>query len=82
MLSIEDDKLSVDAILETNLHSSPGKETYQLVDLIEKENEKIAVPIYGASGLITTLAKAKGYIVISENTEGIYKGDKVKVYLN
>lgn len=82
MLSIEDEKLSVDAILETNLHSSPGKETYQLVDLIEKENERIAVPIYGASGLITTLAKAKGYIIIPENTEGIYKGDKVKVYLN
>lgn len=82
LLSIEDEGLSVDAILETNLHSSPGKETYQLVDLIERENERIAVPIYGASGLITTLAKAKGYIIIPENTEGIYKGDKVKVYLN
>ena len=46
------------------------------------ENKKIAVPIYGASGLITTLSKAKGYIIIPENTEGIYKDDKVKVYLN
>ena len=82
MLSMKEDKLCIDARLETNLHSSPGKETYQLVDIIERESIKIAVPIYGASGLITTLSRAKGYIIIPENIEGIYKDDKVKVYLN
>ena len=39
------------------------------------------MPILGKSGLISTLVKADGYIVIPENRLGIEAGEMVEVYL-
>ncbi|WP_184310363.1 molybdopterin molybdotransferase MoeA [Anaerosolibacter carboniphilus] len=69
------------AAAAANIHSSPGKETYQMVILEDQNGEYLAKPIHGKSGAITLLTKAHGYIRIDTNKEGIEKGEKVKVVL-
>lgn len=46
---------------------------------MEEEGEWTAEPVYGKSGLITSLSKADGYIVIDKNCEGIRKDEIVRV---
>jgi molybdopterin molybdotransferase len=69
------------AILKRNIPSSGGREDYVRVRL-EKDGEHLkAIPIFGKSGLISTLVEADGLIRIDMNTEGLYEGDKVDVIL-
>jgi molybdopterin molybdotransferase len=69
------------ATAAANIHSSPGKETYQMVVLEEHNGEYLAKPIHGKSGAITLLTKAHGYICIDTNKEGVEKGERVRVVL-
>ncbi|MFA5576107.1 MAG: molybdopterin molybdotransferase MoeA [Tissierellaceae bacterium] len=71
----------LDAVMDFNFPSSPGKVTYQTVDLLEKEGAFYALPTFGKSGMITLLSDSQGYIVIEAHEEGIYKGEKREVYL-
>ena len=69
------------AILKRNIPSSGGREDYVRVRL-EKDGEHLtAIPIFGKSGLISTLVEADGLIRIDMNTEGLYEGDEVDVML-
>lgn len=79
--SMSEDIIYVEALCGENIHSAPGKETYQPVELIDREGIYEAMPIYGKSAAITTVARSIGYIRISENKEGIKKGEKVRVAL-
>ena len=81
ILEINENKYLIDAIINQNLHSSPGKKTYQMVSLEEIDNKYYATPIFGKSSMITLLSKACGYVIINENCEGLYKKEKVKVHL-
>jgi len=78
---LEEDIIYIEAICEENIHSAPGKETYQTVEIVDDGGVYRAVPVYGKSAAITTVAKSRGYIKISENREGIKKGEKVRVDL-
>ena len=49
--------------------------------LEEREGELWAVPVLGKSGLITTLVRADGTIVIPLHTNGIEAGEIVDVRL-
>lgn len=69
------------ATLDNNVHSSPGKETYQMVQLIRNEKEWKAIPLYGKSGMMTLLTRASGYIRISDEKEGLMKGEQVDIFL-
>jgi len=69
------------ASMETNVASAPGKATCQLVELLENEEGYVARPIFGKSGLITTLTRADGYTIIDVNKEGLKPGEVVKVQL-
>ena len=60
-----------------NIKASPGKTTIQLVDIDEENN---IIPILGRSGIVKNISKAKGYIIIELNNEGINKNDLVKMY--
>ncbi|QEK11568.1 molybdopterin molybdotransferase MoeA [Crassaminicella thermophila] len=81
VFSINEKKIGIYAICDANIHSSEGKETYQMVRIEEKDNEYIAKPIHGKSGAISLMTKAEGYIKIDTNKEGVKKGEKVKVIL-
>ena len=71
----------VEAELSRNLESASGREDYVRVKLIENEGTLMAEPIFGKSGLISTLVGADGLVRIDMNTEGLYQGQKVEVML-
>lgn len=67
------------AKMKTNAASAPGKQTYLLARLTDEGGDWTAEPVYGKSGLITSLSQADGYIVIDKNCEGIRKDEIVKI---
>ena len=81
LMNRENLKLQIPAVCSVNVHSSPGKETFQMVELQMIENGYLAVPLYGKSGAISLVSRAQGYIRIPHNKEGINKGETVMVEL-
>ncbi len=73
----------VKANLTTRLFSAKGRKTFVTVSLTRDKNQKIlAIPIQtGASGAITTLSKADGYIEIPANQQFIDSNEQVTVTL-
>jgi len=71
----------VEAELSQNIESANGREDYIRVKLIEEEGGLMARPVFGKSGLISTLVEADGLIRIDMNTEGLYQGERVRVML-
>lgn len=69
----------VEAELTRNIESASGREDYIRVRLIEKDGKLTADPIFGKSGLISTLVEADGLVRVERNTEGLYEGERVKV---
>lgn len=79
-MRIKEELNSVRAIITSNLHSSPGKETYQMVTIENRDGKLYAIPNFGKSGMITLLSKSHGYIIIGQDEEGINKGEERDVY--
>ena len=74
--------LPTSARIMGNVAGAPGKRTCQLVRMEKTEaGEAEAVPIFGKSGMITTLTKADGYLIMEENQEGLKAGESVEVHL-
>jgi molybdopterin molybdotransferase len=71
----------VEAKLSRNLESGGGREDYVGVRLQEAKGVLTAEPVFGKSGLISTLVEADGLIRIPLNSEGLYAGQKVVVRL-
>lgn len=72
---------SVDAVMDFNFPSSPGKTSYQMVKLELRDGIYYAEPTFGKSGMISLLSKSQGYIILEMHEEGIYKGEERRVYL-
>ena len=75
------DFFPVPARISCNVPGSPGRTVCQSVILHPEEGGYLAEPIFGKSGMITTLTRADGYILIDMNREGLNKGDPVLVHL-
>lgn len=71
----------VEAQLSRNLESASGREDYIRVKLNESGGKLMAEPIFGKSGLISTLVEADGLIRVDRNTEGLYQGQTVEVMI-
>ena len=69
----------VEARLSRNIESANGREDYIRVRLFKKGEQIIADPIFGKSGLISTLVEADGMVRVDRNSEGLYEGQLVKV---
>lgn len=69
------------AELERNVESASGRDDYIRVKLNRHDGRIFAEPIFGKSGLISTLVEAQGLVKIDRNTEGLYKGQTVSVML-
>ncbi|MBN1277675.1 MAG: molybdopterin molybdotransferase MoeA [Deltaproteobacteria bacterium] len=76
-----DNRGLIEASISQNIESASGREDYIRVKLIEGEEGLIAAPVFGKSGLISTLVDADGLVRIDMNTEGVYQGQKVEVML-
>jgi molybdopterin molybdotransferase len=73
--------LPVPAKLSCNVPGVPGRALCQPVTLHLKDDAYSAEPVFGKSGMITTLTKADGYVFIDLNKEGLKKGEAVLVHL-
>jgi len=71
----------VEAELSQNIPSANGREDYVRVKLVPNGTGLTAVPLFGKSGLISTLVDADGLLRIDMHTEGLYQGEKVRVML-
>jgi molybdopterin molybdotransferase len=68
------------AVLATSIPSTIGLEEYVRVRLEEiSEGPPAAHPVFGKSGMLSTMVKADGMIVIPMNVEGLSKGEAVQV---
>lgn len=82
-ITCQKEPAAVPAVLTENVAAAGGKATCLLVELAEDEEtgRYRAVPIYGKSGLMTTLTRADGYVMIDTDHEGLSGGRMVKVVL-
>ena len=71
----------VKARLARSIASSPGREDHVRVVLEKRDDGLWARPVFGASGLISTLVKALGTVVVPVNKIGIEAGEEVDVRL-
>lgn len=71
----------VKAILTVNLPSKTGQEDLYRVALTFSESQYLATPILGKSGLINTLTRADGYVIVPLDIEGLHAGEEVEVIL-
>ena len=72
---------TVKAKLARSIASSPGREDHVRVILEKRDDGLWARPVFGASGLISTLVKAVGTVVVPVNMIGVEVGEEVEVRL-
>jgi molybdopterin molybdotransferase len=67
-------------VLGASIHSTIGLEEYVRMRIENDEpNPNIAFPIFGKSGMLSTMVKADGIIRIPMNVEGFSKGEIVEI---
>ncbi|MDI6801961.1 MAG: molybdopterin molybdotransferase MoeA [Thermodesulfovibrionales bacterium] len=72
---------SIKAKMAKSIASAAGREDHIRVYLEKHGNELLSVPVLGKSGLITTLVKADGIVIIPHGKLGLDKGEEVTVKL-
>lgn len=72
---------AVHARIAKNISSGSGREEHIRVSIEDRSGELWAVPVLGKSGLIRTLVKAAGVVVLPPHVRGIQEGDTVEVML-
>jgi len=73
--------LRVSAVLASSVHSAQGREDYVRIKLEERQGLPGARPVFGKSGMLSTLVKADGFIVLPIHAEGLPAGETVDVFL-
>jgi len=72
----------VKARLTQRVASTLGRRVFLRVKVFEEGGDFFAEPIrVTGSGILTTMTKANGYVIISENREGVDQGEWVTVHL-
>jgi putative molybdopterin biosynthesis protein len=79
----EPESVTVKAVVSERLFPARGRRTYVTVTLRkDRDGRIVALPVgTGASGAVTTLSKADGFLTIRENQQFIEKGSCVEVEL-
>jgi putative molybdopterin biosynthesis protein len=79
----EEDLSKLKAVVTQKMFSARGRRTFVMVKLTyDKTGKLIVSPVpTGLSGAITTLAKADGFVEISEKQQFVDVGEKIDVYL-
>ena len=73
--------LPVPARISCNVPGASGRTVLQPVILHATDEGYCAEPVFGKAGMITTLTRADGYIIIDLNKEGLKRGESVMVHL-
>lgn len=77
----EADPPTIQAVLTLNIASKPGREDFVPVRLERRDGVLHAVPVFGKSNLIYTLAHADGLVRVPLDLSGLYAGSPVEVSL-
>jgi len=81
-LKQEERRSVVKAKITKRATSALGRKTFVRVRVFECDGEFFAEPISTrGSGIISTMTRANGYVVIQENREGLEEGESVLAYL-
>ena len=67
------------AMLATSVNSTIGLEEFVRVRLEKGAEMDLAHPVFGKSGMLSTMVKADGVIIIPMNVEGFSRGEVVEV---
>ena len=73
--------MRVQAVLTSSVHSAQGREEYVRIKLEERQGLPAARPVFGKSGMLSTLVKADGFIVVPIHAEGLPSEEMVDVFL-
>ncbi len=72
----------VKAKITRRVTATLGRKTFVRVRVFQKNGELFAEPVSArGSGIISTMTKANGYVVVPENREGLEEGESVSVHL-
>ncbi|MGQ4892374.1 MAG: gephyrin-like molybdotransferase Glp [Candidatus Njordarchaeia archaeon] len=72
----------VRAILDAKIPSKPGTRTFARVKITKKEDGYHAIPVrITGAGVLSSLTKAHGFVIVPEDLEGYDKGEEVEVLL-
>jgi molybdopterin molybdotransferase len=72
----------VEARLTRRVAGALGRRVYLRVKAVKRKGELLAEPVLAkGSGLLSSLTKANGYVIISEDREGLEKDEMVTVHL-
>ena len=82
LLGIDEARPAVEAKLTRRVAGVLGRRVFLRVRVFEKDGTFFAEPVrVTGSGVITTMTKANGYVIIPENREGVEEGELVRVHL-
>ncbi len=70
---------SIKAILARNISSRSGRTDYLRVKLETSADGLKAIPVFGRSGMLRTLAEADGLLMVPAAKEGLSAGEEVEV---
>ena len=73
--------LTIEARLTHKLTSPPGDDDYLRVVLGRVGDEVVAAPLQKGSGVISSLVRADGILIIPSGTQGLSAGEKVRINL-
>jgi len=78
-LTGEPKRPAIPAVLQGNVPGTPGRKMLLFVELIPGQEGYLAKPVFGKSGLMSTMTRADGYAVIELNQEGLKTGERIWV---
>jgi len=71
----------VDAVLTRKVHSSAGDDEYLRVTVGRVGERLVAAPLSRGAGVITSLVRADGIVIIPAGVQGLEAGERVRVRL-
>lgn len=72
---------TISALLSKNISSATGREEHIRIAIEERDGTLWAVPVLGKSGLIRTLVRADGTLLIPSEVRGLEEGETVEISL-
>lgn len=73
-------EIPVQAVLTTNVPGGEGRALCQLVRLTHEDHKILAHPVFASSGLLATLTRAEGFLLLEDSREGLSPGTLVDVW--
>ena len=82
LLGVKEARPAIEAKLTRRVAAALGRRVFLRVRVFERNGGFFAEPVrVTGSGVITTMTKANGYVIIPENREGLEEGESVTVHL-